>query len=79
MVPGGLCAVMAGICRMPQWCVINWAMAQLGMHLGLLLLDREGVLFGIPVCAAVAMKPPSLSVPMMVLECITVATGVMQE
>ena len=39
MVPGGLCVMMAGICRMPQWCVINWAMAQLWVHLGVLLFD----------------------------------------
>ena len=74
MVPGGLCVVIGGICRMPRWCVINWAMAQLGVHLSLQLLEREGVKFGIPMCAALAVKPPSLSVPTMVLECVTVTT-----
>ena len=74
MVPGGLCVIIAGICRTPQWCVVNWAMAKLELHLGMLLLEREGVQFGMPMCAAVAVKPTSLSVPIMVLECITVAT-----
>ena len=80
MVPGGLCAVvMAGICRMPQWCVVNWAMAKLELHLGRLLLEREGVQFGIPMCAAMAVKPPSLSVPIVVLECNSIATVKMLE
>ena len=79
MVPGGLCVMIAGICRMPQWCVINWAMAQLGVHLGVLLMDGEVDQFGMMKCAAVAVKPPSLSVPIMVLECMTVTTVKMQE
>ena len=48
MVSGGLCVMMAGICGMPWWCVINWAMVQLWVHLGLLLLEGEGVQFGMP-------------------------------
>ena len=79
MAPGGLCVMIAGICWMPQWCVVNWAMAKLGLHLGWLLLEGEMVQFGMMMCAAVAVKPPSLSVPTMVLESNTVATGEMQE
>ena len=79
MVAGGLCVVMAGICRTPQWSVVNWAIAQLCLHQGLLLLDGEVVQFGMTMCAAVAVKPASLSVPIVVLECMTVATGEMQE
>ena len=79
MAPGGLCAMTAGTCRMPRWCVINLAMTQLWVHLGLLLLEGEVVQFGMTMCTAMAVKPTSLSVPMMVLECITVATVKMQE
>ncbi len=78
-VAGGLCARMAGTCVMPQWSVVNWAMAQLWGHQGVLFLEWEVVQFGMTMCAAVAVKPASLSVPIVVLECMTVATGKMQE
>ena len=75
MVLGALCVLIgAGICRMPWWCVVNWAMAQLWVHLGGLLLEVEVVQFGTAMCAAVAVKPTSHSVAIMVLVCITVAT-----
>ena len=48
MVSGGLCVMMAGICGMPRWCVINWAMAQLWVHIAVLLLEGEVVQFGMP-------------------------------
>ena len=79
MVAGGLCAVMAGTCMMPQWSVANWAMAQLWGHQGVLLLEVEVVQFGMTMRAAVVVKPASLSVPIVVLECMTVTTGKMQE
>ena len=79
MVPGAPCVIGAGICRMPQWCVVNWAMAQLWVHVVVLLLEEEVVAFGTMMCAAVAMKPISHSVAIEVLECITVTTGKMQE
>ena len=77
MEPGGQCVVITGTCRMPQSSVINWAMAELWLHL--LLMEEEVVQFGIAMCAAVAVKPASLSVHIVVLECISVATGMMQE
>ena len=42
---GGLCVVMAGICWMPQSPVINWAMAELWLYLGMLLMEEEVVQF----------------------------------
>ena len=45
----------------------------------MLFLDGEVVQFGMTTCAAVAEKPASLSVPIVVMECITVATVKMQE
>ena len=73
-VAGGLCVVVAGTCVMPQWSVINWAMAQLCGHRRVLFSEGEVVQFGMMMCAAVAVKPASLSVPIVVLECITVTT-----
>ena len=77
MEPGGLCVVLAGTCWTPQSSVVNWAMAELWLHL--LLMEEEVVQFGMTMCAAVAVKPASLSVPIVVLECITVTTVEMQE
>ena len=77
MATGGLCVVLAGTCRTPQSSVVNWAMVELWLHL--LLMEEEAVQFGMTMCAAVAVKPASLGVPIVVLECITVATGSMQE
>ena len=77
MEPGGLCVVLAGLCRMPQLSVVNWAMAELWLHL--LLMEEEEVQFGMTMCAAMAVKPASLSVPIVVLECISVTTVKMQE
>ena len=77
MEPGGLCVVLAGICRIPQLSVVNWAMAELWLHL--MLMEEEVVQFGIILCAAVAVKPASLSVAIVVLECMTVTTVEMQE
>ena len=77
MEPGELCVVMAGTCRKPQLSVVNWAMAELWLHL--LLMEEEVVQFGITMCTPVAVKPASLSVPIVVLECITVSTVEMQE
>ena len=77
MAPGVLCAIMAGACRMPQSSVVNWAMAELWLHL--LLMEEEVVQFGMTMCTAMAVKPASLSVPIVVLECITVTTVKMQE
>ena len=78
MEPGGLCVVITGgTCRMPQSSVVNWAMAELWLHL--MLMEEEVVQFGMMMCAAVAVKPASLSVPIVVLECITVTTVEMQE
>ena len=75
---GGLCVVMTtGTCRTPQSSVVNWAMAELWLHL--LLMEEEVVQFGMTMCTAVAVKPASLSVPIVVLGCITVPTGEMQE
>ena len=79
MVSGALCVMMAGICRMPRWCVVNWAMAELWVHIVVLLLEEEVVPFGTTMCAAVAVKPTSHSVAIEVLECITVTPGKMQE
>ena len=81
MEPGGLCVVMAGTCKKPQSSVVNWAMAELWLHLGmhLLVTEEEVVQFGMTMCAAVAVKPASLGVPIVVLECITVTTVKMQE
>ena len=79
MEPGAQYVVIDGVCRTPQWSVVNWAMAQLWGHQGWLLLVREVVQFGMTTCAAVAVKPASLSVPILVLECMTVATVKMQE
>ena len=44
MEPGGLYVVMAGTCRMAQSSVVNWAMAELWLHL--LLMEEEVVQFG---------------------------------
>ena len=77
MEPGGLYVVMTGTYRMPQSSVVNWAMAELWLHL--LLMEEEVAQFGMMMCAAVAVKPASLSVPIVVLECITVTTVEMQE
>ena len=77
VVTGVLCAIITGTCRMPQSPVTNWAMAELWLHL--LLMEEEVVQFGMTMCAAVAVKPASLSVPIVVLECITVTTVEMQE
>ena len=77
MEPGELCVVMAGTYRKPQSSVVNWAMAELWLHL--LLMEEEVVQFGMTMCTAMAVKPASLSVPIVVLECITVTTGKMQE
>ena len=83
MEPGGLCVVITGTSRMPQSSVVNWAMAELWLHL--MLMEEEVVQYGMTMCAAVAVKPASLSVPIVVLECITVTTagekptGMMQE
>ena len=71
MEPGGLCVVLTGTCRMPQSSVVIWTMVELWLHL---LMEEEVVQFGMTVCAAVAVKPASLSVPIVVLECIPVAT-----
>ena len=79
MAPGGLCVMIAGTCVTPQWSVVNWAMAQLWGHRGMLFLEGEVVQFCMMMCAAVAVKPASLSVFIVVLECMTVATGKMQE
>ena len=77
MEPGGLCVIITGTYRKPQSSVVNWAMAELWLHL--LLMEEEVVQFGMTMCAAVAVKPASLSVPIVVLECITVTTVKMQE
>ncbi len=74
---GGLCVVVTGTCGTPQSSVVNWAMVELWLHL--LLMEEEVVQFGMAMCAAVAVKPASLGVPIVVLECISVPTGVMQE
>ncbi len=74
---GGLCAMMAGTCMMPQSSVVNWAMVESWLHL--LSMEEEVVQFGMMMCAVVAVKPASLSVPIVVLECITVTTVKMQE
>ena len=79
VVPGALCVIGAGICRMPRWCVVNWAMAQLWVHIVVLVLEEEVVEFGTMMCAAVAVKPNSHSVAKVVLERISVATCKMQE
>ena len=76
MEPGGLYVVMAGTKGMPQLSVINWAMAELWLHL--LLMEEEVVQFGMTMCTAMAVKPASLSVPIWVLD-ITVTTVEMQE
>ena len=75
MVPGALCVKMPGVCKIPRWSVVNWAMAELWVHLVVLPLGKEVVKFGMMMCAAVAVKPASRSVAIMVLECMTVATG----
>ena len=79
MEPGVLCAMITGTYRMPQSPVVNWAMAELWLHLGMLLTEEEVVQYGIMMCTAVAVKPASLSVPIVVLECMTVPTVKMQE
>ena len=45
----------------------------------MLVIEEEVVQYGMTMCTAVAVKPASLSVPIVVLECITVPTGKMQE
>ena len=77
MVTGVLCAMITGACRMPQSSVVNWAMAELWLHL--FVMEGEVVQYGMTMCTAVAVKPASLSVPIVVLECITVSTEKMQE
>ncbi len=77
MTPGGLCVVLTGTCMMPQSSVVNWGMVALWLHL--LLMEEEVVQFGMTMCAAVAVKPASLSVPIAVLKCIPVTTVEMQE
>ncbi len=77
MAPGGLCVVLPGTCRAPQSSVVNWAMVELWLHL--LLMEEEVVQFGMTTYAAMAVKPASLSVTLVVLECITVTTVKMQE
>ena len=73
MEPGGLYVVIAWTKRKkPQSSVVNWAMAELWLHL--MVMEEEVVQFGMTMCTAVAVKPASLSVPIMVLECITVTT-----
>ena len=79
MATGVLCAMMTGNCKMRKWSVVNWAMAELWLQLARLLMEGEVVQFGMTMCAAVAVKPASLSVTIMVLECMTVATVRMQE
>ena len=79
MATGVLCAMMAGTFRMPQSSVVNWAMAELWLHLAMLFMEEEVVQFGMTMCSAKAMKPVSLSVPIKVLECMTVSTVKMQE
>ena len=79
MVTGVLCAIMAGAGKMRKWSVVNWAMAELWLHLIMLLLEREVVQFGTENCAAGAVKPASLSVPIVDLGCIPVTTVKMQE
>ena len=79
MEPGVLCAMITGTYRMPQSPVTNWAMAELWLQLGMLLMEKEVVQFGMMMCTAVAVKPASLSVPIVVLECISVTTVEMQE
>ena len=76
---GGLCVVMAGTYRMPQSPVTNWAMAELWLHLGMLLMEEEVVQYGMMMCTAVTVNPASHSVTIVVLECITVSTVKMQE
>ena len=77
MEPGGLYVVLAGTYRMPQSSVVNWAMAELWLHL--LLMEEEVVQFGMTMCTAMAVKPTSLSVTIMILDYISVITGKMQE
>ena len=77
MEPGGLYVVMAGTYRMPQSSVVNWAIAELWLQL--LLMEEEVFQFGMTMCAAVAMNPASVSVTIVVLECISVTTIKMQE
>ena len=79
MTPGGLCAMMTGTYRMPQSPVVNLAMAELWLQLGMLLMEEEVVQFGMMMWTAVAVKPASLSVPIAVLEYISVSTVKMQE
>ena len=66
MEPGGLYVVMTGTKRLPQLSVVNWAMAELWLHL--LFMEEEVVQFGMPMCTAVAVNPASLSVFILVLE-----------
>ena len=73
MEPGELCVVLAGTCRMPQSSVVNWAMAELWLHF--LIMEEEVVQFGMMMCAAMAGNPASLSVTIVVLECIIIAFG----
>ena len=77
MATEGLCVTMAGTCRMPRWCVVNWAMAELCMHF--LLMEGEVVEFGMAMYAAVVVKPTLLSVPLMILGQYSVNIGKMQE
>ena len=77
MATGGLCVMMAGTCRMPRWCVVNWAMAQLWLHW--LIMEGEVVQFGKAMYAAMVVKPTLLSVPLMILGQYSVNIGKMQE
>ena len=74
---GGLCVVMTGTCRVLQSSVVNWAMIELWLHL--VLMEEEVVQFGMNMCTAMAVKPASLSVPISILEWVSVATVMMQE
>ena len=75
MAPGGLCAVMAGTCVMPQWSVVNWATSrQKQLSWGLHGLVQAEVPSCSVNCPALATRASSLSVVMTTVVDTTAAT-----
>ena len=74
MAPGGLCAVMAGTCVMPQWSVVKWATSRQQLSWGLHGLVQAEVPSCSVNCPALATRASSLSVVMATVLDSTAAT-----
>ena len=78
MVRGRLCVMMTGICRMPQWCVMNWATSVQQLHSNLQDLVQAVVPSYSVNCLVLAMRAASLSVINTALVLTTALTVKMQ-